>query len=203
MIATVRQCASPVDIFAAFEEQVIEVAPSAERVVRRCEELQAEIPLEPKRAPRAVLLGVAGTVVSEALQAENICSRSFVGIDETLTAIAKDRPLLAIVEHNPPHIDGIDLCRTIRRQATDEHQLILVMVAGQEDQDAGAVAGVSDWLIKPFTTAYARTKIRTWLLRAACKSNKSSIPAKKERRSAPLGVLHSTKNIESDRGQRI
>jgi len=149
------------------------------------------------------MLGVAGRTVSEALQAENICSRSFVCIDEALTGIAKDRPLLAIVEHNPPHIDGIDLCRTIRRQATDEHQLILVMVAGQEDQDAGAVAGVSDWLIKPFTTAYARTKIRTWLLRAACKSNKSSIPAKKERRSAPLGVLHSTKNIESDRGQRI
>jgi CheY-like chemotaxis protein len=198
MIATVRQCASPVDIFAAFEEQVVEVAPCAERVARRCEEVQAETPLEPARAPRAVLLGVAGTVVSEALQAENICSRSFVGIDEAITAIAKDRPLLAIVEHDPPHIDGIDLCRTIRRQASDEHQLILVMVAGQEDQDAGAAAGVSDWLIKPFTAAYARTKIRTWLLRAACKSTKSIIPAKKERRSAPLGVLHNA-NIESGR----
>ena len=73
------------------------------------------------------------------------------------------------------------------------------MVAGQEDQDAGAAAGVSDWLIKPFTAAYARAKIRTWLLRAACKSTKSIIPAKKERRSAPLGILHNAKNLESDR----
>jgi len=199
MIAIVRQCSSPVDIFAAFEEQVVEVAPCAERVARRCEEVQAETPLEPARAPRAVLFGVAGTTVSEALQAENICSQSFMGIDEALTAIAKDRPLLAIAEHNPPHIDGFDLCRAIRRQASDEHQLILVMVAGQEDHDAGAAAGVSDWLIKPFTAAYARTKIRTWLLRAACKSTRSGIPAKKERRSAPLGVLHNATNIESDR----
>ena len=146
MIATVRRYSSPVDVFAAFEGQVVEVAPCAERVARRCEELQAETPLEPARAPRAVLLGVAGTAtsaaVSEALQAESVCSRSFLSIDEALTAIAKDRPLLAIVEHDPPHVDGIDLCHSIRQQATDEHQLTIVMVAGQEDQDAGAAAGV-------------------------------------------------------------
>jgi hypothetical protein len=122
MIATVRQCSSPVDIFAAFEGQVVEVASGAERVARRCEELQAETPLKSARAPRAVLLGVAGGTVSEALQAENICSRSCVGIDEALAAIGKDRPLLAIIEHDPPHIDGFDLCRAIRRQAVDEHQ---------------------------------------------------------------------------------
>jgi CheY-like chemotaxis protein len=205
MIATVRRYSSPVDVFAAFEGQVVEVAPCAERVARRCEELQAETPLEPSRAPRAVLLGVAGTAtsaaVSEALQAESVCTRSFLSIDEALTAIAKDRPLLAIVEHDPPHVDGIDLCHSIRQQATDEHQLTIVMVAGQEDQDAGAAAGVSDWLIKPFTAAYARTKIRTWLLRAACKR---TVPEDKERRSSPLGVLHNAKRVKgSDRVKNL
>ena len=29
----------------------------------------------------------------------------------------------------------------------------------------GYSAGVSDWLIKPFTAAHARTTIRKWLLR--------------------------------------
>jgi hypothetical protein len=29
-------------------------------------------------------------------------------------------------------------------------------------------AGVTDWLIKPFTGAYARTKVRAWVLRIAC-----------------------------------
>ena len=146
LIASVRQYSSLVEVFAAFEGQVVEIAASPKGIARRSEELQAETTVEPVPIPRAVLLGVAGTAtsaaVSEALQAENIYSRSFLSIDHALTAIAKDRPLLAIVEHDPPHIDGIGLCRAIRRQATDGHQLIIVIVAGQEDQDAGAAAGV-------------------------------------------------------------
>jgi phosphoribosyl 1,2-cyclic phosphodiesterase len=53
LIAGVRQHSSPVDVFAAFEEQVVEVACPG-RVASRCEELQAETPVEPARAPRAV-----------------------------------------------------------------------------------------------------------------------------------------------------
>ena len=81
-------------------------------------------------------------------------------------AITKDGPSLAILEHDPPRLDGIRLCRAIRRQAP-EHRLAVLMVAREDNQDAGTAADVSDWLIKPFTVACARTKIRTWLLRAA------------------------------------
>jgi hypothetical protein len=39
----------------------------------------------------------------------------------------------------------------------------VIMVAAQEDPSAASF--VSDWLIKPFTSSYARTKIRAWVLR--------------------------------------
>jgi hypothetical protein len=46
----------------------------------------------------------------------------------------------------------------------------VIMIAGPKDQQVGAAAEVADWLVKPFTTAYVRTKISAWLLRMACQS---------------------------------
>jgi CheY-like chemotaxis protein len=77
---------------------------------------------------------------------------------------------VAILEHDPPYIDGMKMCHVIREQENDHrHQLPVIMVAAQESQDA---AGVTDWLIKPFTDAYARTKISAWVLRTACQRSR-------------------------------
>jgi hypothetical protein len=46
--------------------------------------------------------------------------------------------------------------------------LPILLVAKHQDTEAGTAVGVSDWLIKPFTTAHVRTKVRTGLLRNAC-----------------------------------
>ena len=79
----------------------------------------------------------------------------------------------------------MEICRAIREHENDrEHQLPVVMVETQENQTAGAAAGVTDWLIRPFTDAYARTKIRAWVLRAACQSIRVVIPEDEKRRSA-------------------
>jgi CheY-like chemotaxis protein len=89
--------------------------------------------------------------------------------------------MLAILEHNPPRINGMDTCREIRRQTKDdEHRLPLLMVAEQEDQHGSDAAGIADWLIKPFTVACARAKISAWLLRTACQSVQAGISAGKE-----------------------
>jgi hypothetical protein len=45
------------------------------------------------------------------------------------------------------------------------------------------MAEVTDWLVKPFTTVYARTKISSWLLRTACQSIRDSAAAGAERRT--------------------
>jgi ribonuclease BN (tRNA processing enzyme)/CheY-like chemotaxis protein len=176
IIATIRQPASSPDIFAAFEGQVVELgAPQGKRPARRWREFDAETPVRPELGGRSVLLGIADTessaVLCEALRAEGISSQTLSNVDMAGTLIAKECPVLAILEHNPPRINGMDMCREIRRQTKDDvHRLPILMVAGQEDQHGGDAAGIADWLIKPFTVACARAKISAWLLRTACQS---------------------------------
>jgi phosphoribosyl 1,2-cyclic phosphodiesterase/DNA-binding response OmpR family regulator len=203
LIARVRQKASPLDAFAASEGQVVEVTASPERIAGPREASRADAPVEPSPAPQAVLLGVAdmspwAAPLCEALEAESICANSFSNIDDMLFAITRNRPSLAIVEHDPPRIDGIAMCRAIRRQA-EESRLPVIIVTAEEDQHAGAVTGVSDWMVKPLTAAYARTKIRTWLLRSASKARKGGVLRGEKQRLFPLREigLENVKNLHS------
>jgi DNA-binding response OmpR family regulator len=81
--------------------------------------------------------------------------------------------------------------RAIRQQDKDpEHSMPVVIVASEQDQALGISAGVTDWLIKPFTSAYARTKVRAWALRSACKATRRLTPERQELRFAqrPLPI---------------
>jgi len=79
----------------------------------------------------------------------------------------------------------------------------VVMVAAQEDPGAGAASGVSDWLIKPFTSSYARTKIRAWVLRTECRWIRATIPDDEERRIASLRELKILDTEPEERFDRI
>jgi phosphoribosyl 1,2-cyclic phosphodiesterase/FixJ family two-component response regulator len=171
LIASTRQRTS-VDIFAAQEGQVVELKPHHAQETIDVRRESAEIPGEQKLTSPVVLLTIAdprvSAALSDALRAESVPARSLGNIDAASLSFLKDRPGLAIIEHAPPRIDGIAFCRALRQHAP-ERRLPVLLVAEHENADAGTAAGVSDWLIKPFTTAHVRTKVRTWLLRNACK----------------------------------
>ena len=146
-----------------------------------------------------MLLGIVDTKMaaafSKVIRAEGIHVECFSDLGQARKLIAKDRPSLAILEHDPPRIDGIETCRAIREQDNDhEHQLPVVMIASQEDQASGAAAGVTDWLIKPFTDAHARTKICAWVLRTACQWMREVIP----RGSRPMFQMGAEKRRPSE-----
>jgi CheY-like chemotaxis protein len=85
------------------------------------------------------------------------------------------------------------MCRAIRSLTKDDdRRLPILMVVEQENQHAGAAAGVTDWLIKPLTVAHARTKIGAWLLRTACQSIRSDDYADKEPAAA------ATENLQAE-----
>jgi DNA-binding response OmpR family regulator len=201
-----QDTASPLKVSAAAEGEILEVKPShAGASERPAGEFQAIVPLEPVLTDRSVLLSVADSSMaadlSDAIRAEGLRANFFSGIDEARKLIAKDRPSLVILEHD---IDALKTCRAIRQIEGDPaHQLSVIMVAARHDSAAGAAAGVTDWLIKPFTTSYARTKIRAWVLRTACRWMRATIPDDEERRLASLRELRILDAEPEERFDRV
>jgi phosphoribosyl 1,2-cyclic phosphodiesterase/CheY-like chemotaxis protein len=198
--------ACPLQVFAAVEGEIVEVQPSRSTAPERSTaQFPATTSIEPALAERSVLLGVAdpsmAAVLSEAVRAEGIRSNFISVVDEARNLIDKDRPSLVILEHDRARVDGMATCRAIR-QITD-HETPVVMVAAQEDSGADVAAGVSDWLIKPFTSSYARTKIRAWVLRTECRWIRATIPDDEEQRIASLRELKILDTAPEERFDRI
>jgi phosphoribosyl 1,2-cyclic phosphodiesterase len=201
-----RAAGSSVEVLYARENDVIEVRPAHGKAAGRADRgFKAETALEPSLSERSVLLSVddasMAATLSEAIRAEGIKAHFFSGIDEARKLIAKDPPSLVIVEHNPSRIDGMTLSREIR-QAANGHadQLPVVVVAAQEEPGA---PGVTDWMIRPFASAFARTKIRAWVLRTACNWMKAKPPADEAQRVASLHALKILDTVAEERFDRV
>jgi GAF domain-containing protein len=76
---------------------------------------------------------------------------------------------------------------------------VIVVTRVQEAQPSANV-GVTDWLIWPFSSAYARTRIRAWLLRTAVRWKQASLPPDEEQR---LATLHKLRILDTPREQRF
>jgi DNA-binding response OmpR family regulator len=207
--AKLKGAVSSLQVFAAAEGQVIALEPPINKV-SECQiaEFQARTLIEPALAGRSVLLGVMdpniAAILSETIQAEGIPVKFVSDGDAARQLILKDPPSLVMLEHDIPRIDGLEICRAIRNElVADENKLPIVLVAAREDPAAGAAARVTDWLTKPFSISYARTKVRAWILRAACQWVRASLPEDEETRLASLRQLRILDTEPEERFDRI
>jgi GAF domain-containing protein len=80
------------------------------------------------------------------------------------------------------------------------------MVAGGEreaDRAAGTEAGATDWLVAPFSMLYARTRIRAWALRQACRWVCAPAPPDEPARLAAVRALRLLDTPPEDRFDRL
>lgn len=82
-----------------------------------------------------------------------------------LSVFEERRPDLAMVDVVMPGLDGLELCRMLRRRG--ERLPILVLTARHQvgDRVAGLDAGADDYLAKPFATEELLARIRALLRR--------------------------------------
>ncbi len=198
---------SQLQVFAAAEGQVIELKES--HLVAREDAPQqyaATATVEPALVERSVLLHIADPAtagaLSNAIRAEGLRPRFVSDIHDLKTAILEDRPSLALIEHAPPLIDGMAVCRTIRRTEGQESGLPVVVIADRQAA-SGDAAGVTEWLIKPFSESFIRTKVRAWVLRTACHWMRAAVPQDEEQRLASLRALKVLDTPLEDRFDRI
>ncbi|WP_334026180.1 response regulator transcription factor [Nocardia terpenica] len=84
-----------------------------------------------------------------------------------LEILTEERPDLAVVDVVMPRLDGLSLCRMLRRRG--DRLPILVLTARHQvgDRVAGLDAGADDYLAKPFATEELLARLRALLRRSA------------------------------------
>ncbi|MFE0046974.1 response regulator transcription factor [Streptomyces albireticuli] len=84
---------------------------------------------------------------------------------EALGLLERERPDLAVVDVVMPGLDGLGLCRMLRRRG--DRLPVLVLTARHEvgDRVAGLDAGADDYLAKPFATEELFARVRALLRR--------------------------------------
>lgn len=75
-----------------------------------------------------------------------------------------DAPRLAIVDWMMPELDGVDLCREIRRRPHDRSYIYILLLTskqGSGDIVAGLEAGADDYITKPCQPAELKARLNT------------------------------------------
>lgn len=141
----------------------------------------------------------AADTLLDAAHADQVPVIDMRSADEVLRAIGEKQPSLIVLEQKESAPDPLELCTKIRRlKATRD--VPIIVVADVEDCQGGIAAGVTDWLVRPFSSAYARTRLRAWLLRTAARWVRAPLPPDEEQR---LATLHSLAILDTPEEQRF
>jgi DNA-binding response OmpR family regulator len=77
-------------------------------------------------------------------------------------------PALVVLDVMLPGIDGVELCRRLRRDHGATVPIILLTARGEEaDRIAGLVAGADDYVVKPFSPGELVARVKAQLRRVA------------------------------------
>ena len=212
VVAAARQQAGEaLEVFGAAEGQVVElepVSPAPRAAPQPVAAAQSSVPAD--LLAQSVLVAVSDTAVRErladAVRADRLTLMMVKDPDEALTLVRTTPPSLLVLGRRLAGRDGLELSRAILQAAP---RLPIVMVAAAEtdvDRAAGAEAGITDWLVVPFSMLYARTRIRAWALRQACRWVRAPRPPDEPDRLRALhglGLLDTPPEERFDRFTRL
>jgi len=131
------------------------------------------------------------------------------GIDPLFVADAADardlvrgeQVALAVVEHDPNRFDALAVARMIAKSSGGSRVPVLA-VADREDP-GGEEAGISEWLIRPFSSVYASAKMQAWVLRGKSRWKKAPLPDDESKRLSALYALELLDTPPEPRFDRI
>jgi two-component system response regulator MprA len=88
------------------------------------------------------------------------------GGQQALTQVAAGAPDAVVLDIGMPDIDGLDVCRRLRRTGNRVPILMLTARDAIEDRIDGLDAGADDYLVKPFDVGELKARIRALLRRS-------------------------------------
>ncbi len=155
-----------------------------------------------------IIMGVADAklrgTLAEAVSADGVQVADARDAAAILEDAKSAPPALVLIEDHPPEIDALAACRALRSGADGDLKEVPVIVITDRDKSGEAAdAGVTGWLIKPFTTQFARAQIQARLLRAAFRWIRAPLPPDEGRRLAALHDLAILDTPPEERFDRI
>ena len=81
---------------------------------------------------------------------------------EALCAVLQTNPQLVITDQIMPEMDGLELCRALRRSENGQ-QIYVIMLTGYDDEERlveALRAGVDDYVVKPFSPRALSARVR-------------------------------------------
>ncbi|MRR58730.1 MAG: sigma-54-dependent Fis family transcriptional regulator [Deltaproteobacteria bacterium] len=75
---------------------------------------------------------------------------------------AEDAPGIAVVDWMMPGMDGLELCRRVRKELHEPYVYLILLTSQKRDEDlvAGMEAGADDYIIKPFKQNELNVRLR-------------------------------------------
>ena len=163
-------------------------------------------------AEEAVLIaGVAAEdrkLLMGAAEADGISNLMEVSIKALKAGVSSGHPSL-IVLGDAAGVDPVELCTELRAlQGEDDKDTPIIVIADQSrvPADKGHAAGVTDWLTRPYSLQYARSRLRAWMMRSMLRWRKAALPEDEDERQASverLGLLDTPEEERFDRHARI
>ena len=85
--------------------------------------------------------------------------------EQALAVFRHEQPDLIVLDLNLPKLDGLDVCRAIRRESNVP---IIMLTARVEETDRliGLEIGADDYIVKPFSPREVVARVRTVLRRS-------------------------------------
>jgi phosphoribosyl 1,2-cyclic phosphodiesterase len=199
-----RGLAPGLDIFAAAEGQALKLngRDSASPVMIMGNE--ATISQEPAPVRPLLLMAVKdpdANTIREAAQADDIAVLELDSVMETLVAVKSVQPALIILGSGVADFDALARARGLGNGLAGD--VPILAIGDKEDTTNTAVSG---WLIRPFSSAYARTRISTCLLRTTCHWERALTSEHEDQRLATLyglGILDTPPEERFDRITRL
>ena len=84
------------------------------------------------------------------------------GMEAWEALLAEDAPQLAVLDWLMPRMDGIEVCRRVRRQSDMASTYLILLTSRDQIQDvlAGFEAGADDYVVKPCDPGELRARVR-------------------------------------------
>jgi two-component system response regulator MprA len=112
-----------------------------------------------------------------------------------LEAVKRERPELVVLDVLMPELDGVAVCRRLRRDGDRTPVLMLTARDAISDRVAGLDAGADDYLVKPFALEELLARVRALLRRTVNGDPRGVL------RFADLSLDPATRDVH--RGERV